>query len=129
MRKASVQVKGEEHGSEKELRPDIIRNTLLLVGNSLVFSCIVQIILVVSPIVILDSTSSIALGGLATAVVMSGDMLTNYHAGKLADIIGRKKTLLMGIAIGIVGVFALAVSRLVLDRSCDLQLQHRILRS
>lgn len=110
-----MQVEGEGHGSEKELRSDIMRNTLLLVGNNIVFWCISQIILVVSPIVILDSTGSIALGGLATALVLSGDMLTNYHSGKLADIIGRKKTLLIGIAIGLVGLLAMAVSRLLLE--------------
>ena len=42
-------------------------------------------------------------------------MLTNYHSGKLADIIGRKKTLLIGIAIGLIGVLAMAVSRLLLE--------------
>lgn len=111
----TVHIEGEGHGSEKELRSDIKRNTLLLVGNNIVFWCIAQIILVVSPIVILDSTGSLALGGLATALVLSGDMLTNYHAGKLADIIGRKKTLLIGTAVGIVGLLAMAASRLLFE--------------
>jgi MFS family permease len=96
----------------KEITSHILRNTILLVGNSIVFACILQIILTVSPLVIIESTNSITLGSLTTAVVLSCDIPTNYHAGKLADAIGRKKTLLIGILIGLVGLFTMTLSRL-----------------
>jgi MFS family permease len=109
----SVQTKMGELTKEK-IASNIKRNTFLLVGNSVVFSCILQIILVISPIIILDSTNSLALAGLATALILSADMPTNYHAGKLADNIGRKKTLLIGTVIGLIGLLLMAVSRLLI---------------
>jgi MFS family permease len=109
-----VQTKPEILLSEK-ITSNIKRNTLLLVGNSVVFSSIIQIILVISPIIILDSTDSIALAGLSISILFSADMPTNYHAGKLADSIGRKKTLLIGIAIGFLGLFLMITSRLLLE--------------
>ena len=97
---------------KKEITSHILRNTILLVGNSIVFACILQIILTVSPLIIIESTNSITLASLATAVVLSCDIPTNYHAGKLADTIGRKKTLLIGILIGLAGLFTMTLSRL-----------------
>ena len=96
---------------------NIKRNTLILSGNSFVMSCVFQIILVVSPIIIFDSTKSIALASLTTTLVMCADIPTNYHAGKLSDNIGRKKTLLIGILIGLIALFALTISRLLFEDS------------
>ena len=112
----SVQTKKGDLTREK-ITSNIKRNTFLLVGNSIVFSCLLQIILVISPIIILDSTNSLALAGLTTAILFSGDMPTNYHAGKLADSIGRKKTLLIGTLIGLLGLLLMGVSRLLVADS------------
>ncbi len=100
---------------EKEIRSDIVRNTLALVMNSVVFAWVTQIVLVISPIVIVEATNSVALGGLATAIILSGDMPTNLYAGRLADTVGRKRTLLIGSAIGFVGLFAMWSSRVTLE--------------
>ena len=102
---------------EKEIRSNIVRNTLSLVANNVVFAWVTQIVLVVSPIVVVESTNSVALGGLATALILSGDMPTNLYAGKLADTIGRKKTLLLGSVIGLAGLFIMLASRLLLESS------------
>jgi len=85
------------------------------VANSVVFAWVFQIVLVISPIVVVESTNSIALGGLATAIILSGDMPTNLYAGKLADTVGRKRTLLIGSVIGFVGLFVMLSSRLLLE--------------
>ncbi len=44
--------------------------------------------------------------------MLSVDMLSNYPAGRLADSIGRKKTLLLGVGIGLIGLASLVASRL-----------------
>ncbi len=110
-----MQTKRDDPLGEKEIRSNIIRNTLSLVANSVVFAWVTQIVLVVSPIVIIESTNSVALGGLATALILSGDMPANLYAGKLADTVGRKRTLLIGSVIGFAGLFAMWSSRLSLE--------------
>ncbi len=110
----AVQPKQADFLSEKQIRSSIVRNTLFLVGNSIAFAWVTQIVLVIAPIIVVEGTGSVALGGLATALVLSGDMPSNLYAGRLADTIGRKKTLLIGSVIGIVGLVAMAVSRLLL---------------
>jgi MFS family permease len=101
----------------KELSSHILRNTILLVGNSVLFSCIFQILTTISPIIILESTASSSLAGLTTSIIFSVDIVTNYHAGKIADIFGRKKTLLIGTSIGIIGLFVMTLSMLILEYS------------
>lgn len=85
---------------------------IFIVGNNILFSCMTQFLFVVAPIIIYDLTKSLALGSLATSLIMSSDMPFNYHAGRLADNIGRKKTLLIGIAFSLVGLIVIIVSRL-----------------
>jgi MFS family permease len=97
------------------MQSDIIRNTLFLVGNNVLFSCVSQFILVITPIIIYELTKSIALGSLATSLILSADMPVNYPAGRLADNIGRKKTLLLGIAIGLVGLVLMVTSRILTE--------------
>ena len=90
----------------------IERSTLLLLGNNIAFSCVSQIILTVSPLAIIESTNSVILGSLASAFCLSLGIFTSYPAGKLADSIGRKKTLLIGTVIEIIGISLLVISRL-----------------
>lgn len=101
--------------TETEVRSSIVRNTLFLVGNSVVFAWVTQIVFVIAPIIVVEATGSVALGGLATALVLSGDMPSNLYAGRLADTIGRKKTLLIGSILGFIGLLAMALSRLLLE--------------
>ena len=110
-----MQAKQHDSINEKEIRSIIVRNTLFLVGNSIAFAWVTQIVLVMAPIVVVEGTNSVALGGLATALILSGDMPSNLYAGKLADTIGRKKTLLIGSAIGSIGLLVMTVSRLLLE--------------
>ena len=112
-----MQAKQHDFINEREIRSSIVRNTLFLVGNSIAFAWVTQIVLVMAPIVVVESTNSVALGGLATALILSGDMPSNLYAGKLADTIGRKKTLLIGSAIGSIGLLVMTVSRLLLELS------------
>jgi MFS family permease len=107
---------------EKENTPEknqvnyqIRRNTILLVANNILINCITAFILTVSPIIIYDSTKSIALASISTSLILSADMPTNLIAGKLADIIGRKKTLLIGTAISLIGLFLIVTSRFILN--------------
>jgi MFS family permease len=107
---------------EKENTPEknqvnyqIRRNTILLVANNILFNCITAFILTVSPIIIYDYTKSIALASLATSLILSADMPTDLIAGKLADSIGRKKTLLIGTVISLVGLFLMGTSRIILN--------------
>jgi MFS family permease len=69
--------------------------------------------MVIIPIIIYELTKSIPLGSLAISLVLSVDMLSNYPAGKLADNIGRKKTLLLGTGIGLLGLIFMVSSRLI----------------
>ena len=110
-----MQAKQHDFINEREIRSSIVRNTLFLVGNSIAFAWVTQIVLVMAPIVVVEGTNSVALGGLATALILSGDMPSNLYAGKLADTIGRKKTLLIGSAIGSIGLLVMTVSRLLLE--------------
>jgi MFS family permease len=71
-----------------------------------------QFLLVVSPLIIYELTKSLTLGSLATSLIMSSDMPVNYPAGRLADNIGRKKTLLLGIVVSLVGLILIVASRL-----------------
>jgi MFS family permease len=71
-----------------------------------------QFLFVVSPIIIYELTKSLTLGSLATSLIMSSDLPFDYPVGRLADNIGRKKTLLMGIAFSFVGLFLILTSRL-----------------
>lgn len=98
----------------EETASQIKRNTFLIVGNSLIISCFTQLILVVAPLIASEITGTWALAGLSTSIIFSGDIATNYHAGKLADSIGRKKTLLIGIATGLVGLFLMMMSKFLL---------------
>ena len=110
-----MQAKQHDFINEREIRSSIVRNTLFLVGNSIAFAWVTQIVLVMAPIVVVEGTNSVALGGLATALILSGDMPSNLYAGKLADTIGRKKTLIIGSAIGSIGLLVMTVSRLLLE--------------
>lgn len=110
----ALQAKQVGFVSEREMQSSIVRNTLFLVGNSVIFAWVTQIVLVISPIIVVEGTGSVALGGLATGLVLSGDMPSNLIAGRLADTIGRRKTLLIGSVVGIVGIVTMTVSRLLL---------------
>ena len=85
---------------------------MFLVGHNFLFTCMSQFLLVVSPLIIYELTKSLTLGSLATSLIMSSDLPVNYPAGRLADNIGRKKTLLLGIAFSLVGLVLIVVSRL-----------------
>lgn len=101
-----------EPDDNSEIQSHIIRNTLFLFGNNILITCFSQFIFVITPIIIYELTKSIALGSLALSLVLSVDMLSNYPAGRLADSIGRKKTLLLGIGIGLIGLVLMVTSRL-----------------
>jgi MFS family permease len=96
---------------KKHVQYQIRRNTILLVANNILVNCIVAFILTISPIIIYDSTKSIALASIATSLILSADMPTNLIAGKLADTIGRKKTLLIGTSVSLIGLFLVVASR------------------
>ena len=86
-----------------------------MIGNNIVFSCVSQIILTVSSLAIIESTNSVILGSLASALCLSLGIFTSYPSGKIADRIGRKKTLLIGTAIEIMGISLLVISRLMFN--------------
>jgi MFS family permease len=101
----------ENTPEKSQVHYQIRRNTILLVANNVLFSCIVAFILTVSPIIIYDFTKSIAIASLATSLILSARMPANFPAGKLADDIGRKKTLLLGTVISLIGLFTVVISR------------------
>jgi MFS family permease len=104
-------LKNKNIPERKPVYYQIRRNTVLLVANNTLVNCIVAFILTVSPIIIYDYTKSIALASLATSLILSARMPANFPAGKLADNIGRKKTLLLGTAISLIGLFLIVISR------------------
>ncbi len=44
-------------------------------------------------------------------MILSADLPANYPAGRLADSVGRKKTLILGATIGLIGLFLMFISR------------------
>jgi MFS family permease len=113
LKKKGLVLADKENMPEKnQVYSQIKRNTILLVANNLLVYCISAFILAVSPIIIYDYTKSITLASLATSLILSVRILTNFPAGKLADNIGRKKTLLIGTALSLTGLFIMVASRL-----------------
>lgn len=90
----------------------IKQNTIIIVLHAILVSFVSQIIMVTSPIIILHSTNSLILSGLTISLIFSSDVCINYHAGKLCDKIGRKKTLIIGTLMTILAVWVLSISRL-----------------
>jgi MFS family permease len=103
--------------NNKELCSTIKQNTIIVIANSIFFGFVCQILIVASPIIILDLTNSITLSSLTTSILFSADIFINYHAGKLCDKIGRKKILLIGTLIGFLAVSVLTISRLMNEES------------
>ncbi len=102
----------QDNNEASQIGKIVRRNTFLLLGNAAIFLCIFQVILTLSGIVILDYTGSVSLASLAVAIVLGCDILVVYHSGKLMDKIGRKKVLILGVAVGCISLLLMAIALL-----------------
>jgi len=90
----------KDQGTKKLPIPKIIKkNTVLLSITQALFSGVFQSVVVIAALSIFFFTQSLALGALASSVVIGGRVLVAYGAGRLMDRIGRKTVIYFGILI------------------------------
>lgn len=89
---------------------NVRRNTLLILSASLLFSCVIQILILSSGLIIKDLTGSLVLASLASSIIFGGDIVVVYHAGLLADRIGRKKVLLIAVSLALFALIQISLA-------------------
>ena len=76
---------------------------LILASGQVLLTHAFQLIVTISPLIILYLTNSVTLAGLAIALVLSGRIIVVYQSGMMMDRLGRAKVLVLGFLIAIVG--------------------------
>jgi MFS family permease len=83
---------------------NVRKNVLFLLSASMLFYCVVQILVVSSGLIIKDITGSLVLANLATSIIYGADILVVFQAEVLSDKIGRRKVLLIGVVLALLAL-------------------------